>query len=126
MGIDGKRLRALREQRGLYLQDVADFLGVTRQAYMKYENGETKNPRKLEQLARFFNVTTDYLLGNDAAPSQHAPAPSYLDQETVEMAEQLKNNLSMRMLFDASKDASSKNLEIAANLLRQLKGNEGL
>ena len=65
MGINGKRLRALREQRGLYLQDVADFLGVTRQAYMKYESGETKNPRKLEQLANFFNVTTDYLLGND-------------------------------------------------------------
>lgn len=39
MGIDGKRLRALCEQRGLYLQDVANFLGVTRQAYMKYENG---------------------------------------------------------------------------------------
>ena len=65
MGIDGKRLRALREERGLYLQNVADYLGITRQAYMKYENGETKNPRQIEKLARFFNVTTDYLLGND-------------------------------------------------------------
>ena len=65
MGIDGKRLRALREERGLYLQNVADYLGITRQAYMKYESGETKNPRQIEELARFFNVTTDYLLGND-------------------------------------------------------------
>lgn len=65
MGIDGKRLRALREERGLYLQNVADYLGITRQAYMKYESGETKNPRQIEKLARFFNVTTDYLLGND-------------------------------------------------------------
>ena len=32
MGIDGKRLRALREERGLYLQNVADYLGITRQA----------------------------------------------------------------------------------------------
>ena len=32
---------------------------------MKYESGETKNPRQIEKLARFFNVTTDYLLGND-------------------------------------------------------------
>ena len=65
MGIDGKRLRALREERGLYFQNVADYLGITRQAYMKYESGETKNPRQIEKLARFFNVTTDYLLGND-------------------------------------------------------------
>ena len=65
MGIDGKRLRALREERGLYLQNVADYLGITRQAYMKYESGETKNPRQIEKLARFFNETTDYLLGND-------------------------------------------------------------
>ena len=65
MGIDGKRLRALREERGLYLQNVADYIGITRQAYMKYASGETKNPRQIEKLARFFNVTTDYLLGND-------------------------------------------------------------
>lgn len=69
MGIDGKRLRALREERGLYLQNVADYLGITRQAYMKYESGETKNPRQIEKLARFFNVTTDYLLGNDKESS---------------------------------------------------------
>lgn len=73
MGINGKRLRALREQRELYLQDVADFFGVTRQAYMKYENGETKNPRKLEQLANFFNVSTDYMLGNDTPASNSQP-----------------------------------------------------
>ena len=79
MGINGKRLRALREQRGLYLQDVADFLGVTRQAYMKYESGETKNPRKLEQLANFFNVTTDYLLGNDTPASNPQTTPPARD-----------------------------------------------
>ena len=124
MGIDGKRLRALREQRGLYLQDVADFLGVTRQAYMKYENGETKNPRKLEQLARFFNVTTDYLLGNDAAPSQHAPAPSYLDPETAELAKQYQTDESTRILLEAAKGARPQDLQKAAEFLSFLKGKE--
>lgn len=83
MGIDGKRLKALREQRGLYLQNVADVLGVTRQAYMKYESGETKNPRQLEKLAKFFNVTTDYLLGNDnsAQKKEARPAAEKLKQE---------------------------------------------
>lgn len=119
MGINGKRLRALREQRGLYLQDVADFFGVTRQAYMKYENGETKNPRKLEQLANFFNVSTDYLLGNDP------PAPSYYsDPEVAEIADMLKNRPAARALFKASRKATDKDLTIAANLLDQLTGDE--
>lgn len=124
MGIDGKRLRALREQRGLYLQDVADFLGVTRQAYMKYENGETKNPRKLEQLARFFNVTTDYLLGNDAAPTQHTPTPSYLDPETAELAKQYQTDENTRLLLEAAKGAKPQDLQKAAEYLSFLKGKE--
>lgn len=124
MGIDGKRLRALREQRGLYLQDVADFLGVTRQAYMKYENGETKNPRKLEQLARFFNVTTDYLLGNDAAPAQHTPTPSYLDSEAAALAEQYQTDENTRLLLEAAKGAKPQDLQKAAEYLSFLKGKE--
>lgn len=82
MGINGKRLKALREQRGLYLQNVADFLGITRQAYMKYESGETKTPRQLDKLANFFNVTTDYLLGNDE-PQQLLPDRSYIKRIPV-------------------------------------------
>lgn len=71
MGIDGKRLKTLRENQGLRLQDMANYLGITRQAYMKYENGETRNPRKLEKLAQFFHVSTDYLLGRDeSAPEE--------------------------------------------------------
>ena len=120
-------LKKLRKNKGITQAELGKVLGVSPSTIGMYEQGRrTPDKNSLLALARFFNVTTDYLLGNDAAPSQHAPAPSYLDQETAEMAEQLKNNPSMRMLFDASKDASSKDLEIAANLLRQLKGNEGL
>ena len=115
MGINGKRLKALREQRGLYLQDVADFLGVTRQAYMKYENGETKNPRKLEQLANFFNVTTDYLLGNDSNRTD-TPAP-----ETAEMAEELHKRKDMRMLFHAAKSSTPEDVKMVTDMLERFK-----
>lgn len=65
MGINGKRLRSLRIKKGLVPQDMADYLHITRQAYSKYENGNIKNPRKLQELANFFEVSTDYLLGID-------------------------------------------------------------
>lgn len=121
MGINGKRLKALREQRGLYLQDVADFLGVTRQAYMKYENGETKNPRKLEQLANFFNVTTDYLLGNDSNRIDTPAHTYYLDPETAEMAEELHKRKDMRMLFHAAKSSTPEDVKMVTDMLERFK-----
>ena len=60
----GKRLRSLREERGLSQEEVAKALGVSRVAYLKYESGENRPVRKLKELSRFFNVTIDYLLGN--------------------------------------------------------------
>lgn len=65
MGINGERLKKLREEKGIYPSAVAKFLGISRPAYLKYENGETKIPRQLDKLANFFGVTTDYLLDNE-------------------------------------------------------------
>jgi HTH-type transcriptional regulator, competence development regulator len=59
-----KRLKALRLQKKLTHQDMADFLGITRQGYSKYENGQSQpDIETINKLAEFFNVTTDYLLG---------------------------------------------------------------
>lgn len=63
MGIVGVRLKALREEKNLYPSEVAKILGISRTAYIKYESGETEHPRKLDQLAAFFDVSVDYLLG---------------------------------------------------------------
>lgn len=65
MPINGNKLKELRKQRGLSPANVADKLGISRQAYLKYENGETKQPRKLDAIAHFFNVTPDYLMDYD-------------------------------------------------------------
>ena len=65
MGINGERLKKLREEKGVYPSEIAKFLGISRPAYLKYENGETKIPRQLDKLAKYFGVTTDYLLDNE-------------------------------------------------------------
>lgn len=58
------RLRKLREEKGLYQSDVAKIIGVTTSAYSFYET-EKRNmtPEIVKQLAHFFGVSTDYLLG---------------------------------------------------------------
>lgn len=60
----GEKLKNLRKQHGFTQQVVADRLGVTRNAYNKYENeGLNPSTEKLIKLAIIFNTTTDYLYG---------------------------------------------------------------
>lgn len=76
MGINGERLKELRLSKGMNPSDMANLLGISRPAYLKYENGQTKTPRKIEELAKYFNVSTDYLFGNDTpAPAATSTSP---------------------------------------------------
>lgn len=63
-----ERLRDLRESRGISQEALAEIIGVDRTTIVKYESGGSKPTRNLKKLAEYFHVTTDYLLGNDAAP----------------------------------------------------------
>ena len=58
-------LYQLREEKNLSQEEIAQFLGVTRQAYSRYEREERElNYNSLKKLSKFFDVSIDYLLGN--------------------------------------------------------------
>ena len=58
------RLRDLREDHDMTLQDVAKVLGTTLQYYQKYETRVRPIPvERLEILADFYGTSTDYILG---------------------------------------------------------------
>lgn len=60
-----ERLKALRLEENLTQKDVSQAIGISQPAYTYWEKGEkTPTPDKLLALAKLFNVTTDYLLGN--------------------------------------------------------------
>ncbi|WP_407398672.1 helix-turn-helix domain-containing protein [Anaerovibrio sp.] len=65
MDITASRLRELRKIKQLSQENVAKYLGITRTAYNKYESGDIKPVRKLNELAVLFNVSVDYLLGRE-------------------------------------------------------------
>ena len=67
MTTTGIRLKSLREMRGWSQEDVAKRIGVGRTTYLKYETGENRPVRKLNELARLFGVSYDYLLDNENA-----------------------------------------------------------
>ena len=58
------RLRDLREDRDLSQQQIADYLGMKQPQYSRYERGLRDLPTDvLIRLARFYNTSTDYILG---------------------------------------------------------------
>jgi repressor LexA len=63
MSITGDRLRALRQDMGLSQEEIAKKIGVSRPAYVNYEQGKSRPTRKLEELSALFNVTSDYIMG---------------------------------------------------------------
>ena len=67
-----ERLKELRTKKGLLQKDVAKAINVGRSTYVKYENGDSEPSMKiLIELADFFEVTTDYILGKTNTPNEN-------------------------------------------------------
>lgn len=62
----GKRLKALREAKGLKQREMADVMGIKLRQYQRYEYGEIGVPLEvLRFFADYFGVTADHLLGRE-------------------------------------------------------------
>lgn len=65
------RIRRLRMSRGITQKEMATVLGMTPNAYQKYEYGEREpNMATLVALADFFDVSLDYLVGRSDNPKR--------------------------------------------------------
>lgn len=65
------RLRDLRTDKDLKQRDLAEYLNCSQVAYSRYELGRRDIPNEvLIALAKFYNTTTDYILGltDDISP----------------------------------------------------------
>lgn len=59
-----QRLKDVREDRDLSQKEVADHLGISQSDYSKYELGKhMMGIDKYIKLAKFYNVSIDYLAG---------------------------------------------------------------
>lgn len=110
-----ERLKELRAKKGYSQAELADKLHVSKSTISMIEAGSRKPSYELmEQLADFFNVSLDYLRGEDDK------SPYYLDPDVAELAQQLYERPEMRILFDASKNATTDDVRMAADLLDRL------
>ncbi len=74
------RLKAARERNNMSQQDLADVIGTSRESIQHIEDGRTKNPRKLEQIAKALDVSPAWLrFGNEKIDK--------LDADSLEVAQ---------------------------------------
>lgn len=64
-----KNLKKIRTQNKKQQQEVADYLGINRVSYARYESGERQPDfQTVANLADYFKVSVDYLLGRTDDP----------------------------------------------------------
>ena len=66
------RIRDLREDHDMNQTELAQKLGMSQTGYSKYETGENDIPTGiLIKLARLYNTSIDYLLGETDNPDRY-------------------------------------------------------
>ena len=71
-----QRLRDLREDADKKQSDIAQILNISRPQYQLYESGKRELPMHLFViLARYYNISLDYLAGLQDSPKKLFDAP---------------------------------------------------
>ena len=112
------RLREARKRKGLTQKQVAEFIGITQNAYSYWESGRNKiDNESLERLADFFGVSVDYLLGRESA----AEGKEEFDPEVLKYIEELQGRDDLKMLIVAARDVTKEDIEKAIKIIKALK-----
>ena len=101
------RIRELRLARQLSQAELADRIGVNKQAISQYERGvRHPKPEIMDALTDFFNVSSDYLMAKE-------------DVSTLVLTE---NELALLDIFRQMSDSEQ---HLALRMLRALQNQEG-
>ena len=76
MVLNHYKLKQLRLERKWTIRETAEKIGVSHQAYLKYEQGTVKSTNNIQQIANVFNVDVSVLLIDEkdlAATAPHKP-----------------------------------------------------
>ena len=113
----GQRLRELRIQVGLTLDEVGKRIGVSKQAIYKYETGITTNIPldKIEELAKLYRVSPAEIMGWSDDDENY-----YHDPEAAALADMIKDNPRYRVLFEASRNLSADDVDFVIDMINKL------
>lgn len=119
----GERIKMLREQRGMTLEELGNKVGVGKSTVRKWETGAIANMRrdKIQKLADALGVSPGYLMGWDDAVPTSEHQTGYYNPETATAAQEMLDDPDLHALMDAARDARPEYVKSAIQLLKTLK-----
>ncbi len=112
----------LLQKKGVSPYKVAKETGVTQTALSNWKLGKsTPTAKTLQKIADYFGVPIDYLTTGKMPESKTG---YYLNDETAAIAQEIFENKELRMLFDASRNATPEDLLTVRDMMLALKRKE--
>ena len=123
MATFNQRMKELRAEENITLEELAKALSTTKSTLSRYENNlRTPNADFINQLAKYFNVSVDYLLGNSNDKNIDESKISEIDKELIDditsldddlkkEAEKYIELLKIKQNLDKNKDEQSATLD---------------
>ena len=105
-----ERLKNIRTDRDKTQQEIADVLKIDRKTYCRYENGMHEiKVDVLIQLAKYYNLSLDYLAGitNEERPLASEKDGNFSEKE-ITVIKQYRKNTALRPAVDKLLDVNKK------------------
>lgn len=112
-------LNTLIEQRGISIYKVSKDTGISQSTLYDFANGRhLPKPATLQRIADYFGVPLSFFTTGEMTEKY------YEDPLTAELAQKLKDDHDLRLLFSAAKDAAPETLQATYDVLLALKKRE--
>ena len=111
----------LLKDKGIKAADVTRATGIKSTVFSEWKKGKSKpNTEKMIKIANFLGVSVEYLITGVEREEQKY----YLNEETADIAQEIFENKELKMLFDASRNASPEDLKTVHDMMLALKRKE--
>lgn len=121
MSIFSKRFKEERKRKGLTQQQLAEKFHTDKSSISKYENDHSMPELPiLQEYAKFFGVSIDYLLGNtdERSPADKIKKAISDDPELLEFWEELKDREDLQLMFKQTRDLSPETIQQIINIIK--------
>ncbi|WP_123053107.1 helix-turn-helix transcriptional regulator [Clostridium sp. JN-1] len=135
MATFNQRMKKLRNEKNVTLEELSKALNTTKSTLSRYENNlRTPNADFINQLANYYNVSTDYLLGNSddrtlSAQKKDTPVEKISkslddDPELSEFWNLLKEREDLKLLFKQTKNMDSNDIKKIIRIIKAIEDEE--
>lgn len=123
-----ERLKGLRKQKNLSQRALAEELHMSKSAVSMYENGSREPDHETtEQIADYFNVDIDYLVGRSNVTLRYTDVladgqpPQYYEDEVVQaVTDRLRTNPEYGVMFKAASNIRPEEVEFVTEFIKKM------